>query len=108
MPVELALAIMDPERILPRPAGEGMSSGLMARQSAVPDSATVVEKTKPGGVRSRRYHIAGLESASVSESCSVDCQGSLLCNLCQHPERTVSMMEDLLWQMQPRQKLLYF
>lgn len=56
--------------------GDGMRLGLTERMMAVPDKATVVESTKPGDVRSSRYHMAGFERASVSESCSVDCHGS--------------------------------
>ena len=35
---------------------------------AVPEMATAVERKKPGGVRSRRYQMAGLARARVRDS----------------------------------------
>jgi len=58
-----------------------MRFGLIPKASAVPVMATVVESMKPGGVRSSRYQIAGLERARVRESWSVDCHGNLRCQM---------------------------
>ena len=40
----------------------------MSSVMAVPDMATAVERKKPGGVRSRRYQMAGFARARVRDS----------------------------------------
>ena len=58
-------------------AGAGTMAGLMPSSTAVPVRPTTAERRKPGFDRSIKYHSTGLTNASVSETCSVDCQGSL-------------------------------
>jgi len=58
-------------------AGEGTMSGLTANKTAVPVIPTTVDSKKPALERSTRYHSTGLTSARVSETCKVDCHGSL-------------------------------
>ena len=57
--------------------GVGIMSGLMPSSTAEPVSPTAADSRKPGLERSMRYHRNGLTSASVSETWSVDAQGSL-------------------------------
>lgn len=61
-------------------AGGGTISGLIPNNTAVPAMPTTVERTNPGLDRSMRYQSTGLASASVRETWSVDCQGSLRCS----------------------------
>ena len=60
-------------------AGAGTIPGFVPRSTAVPVSPTTEESTRPGLDRSMMYHSTGFTSASVSETCSVDCHGSLRC-----------------------------
>lgn len=59
-------------------AGDGTISGLMPSRAKVPPTPTTVESKNPVFDRSIRYHSTGFARASVSETCSVDCQGSFL------------------------------
>jgi hypothetical protein len=58
-------------------AGDGTISGFTLTKIAVPMIPTTVETKNPVFDRSMRYHKTGLTSASVSEACEVDSQGSL-------------------------------
>ena len=58
--------------------GDGTISGLMPRRAIVPPIPTTVESKNPVFDRSTKYHNTGFARASVSEACSVDCQGSFL------------------------------
>lgn len=58
-------------------AGEGTISGFTPSSTAVPATPTMADRKKPGLERSTMYHRTGLTSASVRETCRVDCQGSL-------------------------------
>lgn len=58
--------------------GDGTISGLMPRSAIVPPIPTTAESKNPVFDRSTRYHNTGFARASVSETCSVDCQGSFL------------------------------
>lgn len=60
-----------------RGSGKGTKSGLTTSRIRVPTTPTRAEKANPGIDLSIRYHSAGLAMASVSETCRVDCQGSL-------------------------------
>lgn len=54
--------------------------GLSPSRKAVPATPTTAETRNPGFERSIRYHRAGLTMAKVSETCNVDCHGSLRCS----------------------------
>ena len=58
-------------------AGGGTISGFTPSSIAVPAIPTMADRTKPGFERSIKYHKTGLTSASVKDTCKVDCQGSL-------------------------------
>lgn len=58
-------------------SGAWIICGFVCRRTAVPAMPTAAENQKPARVRSTRYQRKGLTRASVSETCSVDCQGSL-------------------------------
>lgn len=60
-------------------AGDGKMAGLDNESNEVPRAPIVAERISPGLERSIRYHRAGLTSASVKETWSVDVQGSFLC-----------------------------
>lgn len=64
-------------------AGEGTIPGLTPKAMAVPARPTSIESRKPVLERSTRYQRTGLTRARVRETCEVDCQGSLRCELCQ-------------------------
>lgn len=57
--------------------GDGIISGLSPSSIAVPVIPTNEERKNPGFERSMRYHRTGLTNAKVSDTCTVDCQGSL-------------------------------
>lgn len=57
--------------------GDGIISGLSPSSIAVPVIPTNEERKNPGFERSIRYHRTGLTKAKVSDTCTVDCQGSL-------------------------------
>lgn len=62
---------MEPDASLPaveNATGDGTISGLILRSANMPVNPTIVEKTKPGLVRSRRYQRNGLVSESVRET----------------------------------------
>lgn len=63
------------------PAGVGIMSGLTPMSRREPTSPTAADRRKPGLERSMSHHNRGLTSASVTESCSVEAQGSLRCGL---------------------------
>lgn len=58
-------------------AGEGTISGFTPSSTTVPAIPTIADRKKPGFERSTRYHKTGFTSASVRDTCKVDCQGSL-------------------------------
>ena len=64
----VALSVFPSVRDRAASGGDGIRLGLIARVKAVPVTATVVERIKPEGVRSRRYQMAGFDKARVSES----------------------------------------
>ena len=55
-------------------------SGLTRQSIIVPVIPTKADSHKPARVRSMRYHKKGLTKESVSDTWSVDCQGSLRCD----------------------------
>lgn len=62
-------------------AGEGIISGLILSTANIPVNPTMVDRAKPGFERSTRYHRTGLARESVRETWSVDCQGTLRCQV---------------------------
>ena len=58
-------------------AGEGTTSGFASRRIEVHVMLTRVERARPGLDRSRMYQRAGFTRERVTETWSVDCQGSL-------------------------------
>lgn len=59
-------------------ADDGTISGRNPRTVHIPANPTIVDRENPVLVRSMRYHRTGLASASVTDACVVDCQGSRL------------------------------
>lgn len=77
------------EKFVPSASGEGEGgdgtiSGLSPSSIAVPVIPTNEERKNPGFERSMRYHSTGLTRAKVSDTCKVDCQGSLRCRSISH------------------------
>ena len=60
----------------PTVEGNGTISGLTTNKTTVPMTPTADENAKPALLRSMRYQSTGFASASVRDTCSVDCQGS--------------------------------
>ena len=59
-------------------AGAGTHSGFMPKRIPAPMTPNTHDTVNPLRVRSIKYHITGLTSASVKDTCSVDCQDSFL------------------------------
>ena len=57
-------------------AGVGTICGFTQTHTAVPVMPTMVDRKIPGFERSTRYHRSGFTKAKVSDTWSVDCQGS--------------------------------
>jgi hypothetical protein len=55
--------------------GEGRTSGFARKMKEVTMDVIMSEKERPGLLRSRMYHKAGLTRASVRVSWRVDCHG---------------------------------
>lgn len=92
-------------------AGEGTIPGLTPSNTAVPVRPTTVERTKPGLERSMRYHKTGFASASVRETWSVDCQGSLRYRATHQKSFSTFMNEDdpdSQWRKRSQQKHLCY
>lgn len=77
-------------------AGDGTISGLTSSNTIVPATPTTADKMKPGFDLSIRYHRTGFASASVRETCRVDCQGNFLCSISIRTRNDRGMNHSLL------------
>jgi len=59
--------------------GDGRTSGSERKMKEVIMDVTIRETERPGLLRSKMYHRAGLTRASVRVSWRVDCQGRRRC-----------------------------